>query len=321
MALATSSVRCGRSDTSWPRRPGPCPRSWRIRRKSGRTGRDGGFPFQQAVEREGVSVPVNRDVVLAEWRRSTQALQAADLLSREDYREDAVSRAYYSILHAAKAALLVHDVATASHAGVRRMFGKHLVLTGDIEGQWSKYLGRSSDDRLMADYDAGIYLHRRGIPGPNASGRESSSNASGGICWPRALTDLGARTGARQWMKRTSSSTGRRSSHGKSRRPPTTRICREFRIAGRGSRPFPIWSRTTTHRPAGARTTPAAGRAGSCWRRKFAMRWTLGATAVIRAPPTSPAACSSTGSRRITRSPASTCRSATTSASARRSRR
>ena len=64
--------------------------------------------------------------------------------------------AYYSILHAAKAALLVHDVETASHAGVRRMFGKHLVLTGDIEGQWSKYLGRSSDDRLMADYDAGV---------------------------------------------------------------------------------------------------------------------------------------------------------------------
>ena len=99
---------------------------------------------------------MNRDVVLAEWRRSTQSLQAADLLSREDYREDAVSRAYYAILHAAKAALLVHDVATASHAGVRRMFGKHLVLTGHIEEQWSKYLGRSSDDRLMADYDAGI---------------------------------------------------------------------------------------------------------------------------------------------------------------------
>ena len=99
---------------------------------------------------------MNRDVVLAEWRRSTQSLQAAELLAREDYREDAVSRAYYAILHAAKAALLVHDVATASHAGVRRMFGKHLVLAGHIEGQWSKYLGRSSDDRLMADYDAEI---------------------------------------------------------------------------------------------------------------------------------------------------------------------
>ena len=99
---------------------------------------------------------MNRDVVLAEWHRSTQSLRAADLLSREGYREDTVSRAYYAILHAAKAALLVHEVTTASHAGVRRMFGKHLVRTGHIGGQWSKYLAKSSDDRLMADYDAGI---------------------------------------------------------------------------------------------------------------------------------------------------------------------
>ena len=99
---------------------------------------------------------MNRDVVLAEWRRSTQSLRAAELLSREDYREDAVSRAYYAILHAAKAALLVHDVTTASHAGVRRMFGRHLVHAGYIEGRWSSYLARGSDDRLMADYDTGV---------------------------------------------------------------------------------------------------------------------------------------------------------------------
>ena len=99
---------------------------------------------------------MNRHVVLAEWRRSAQSLRAADLLSREGYPEDAVSRAYYAILYAAKAALLVHDVVTESHAGVRRMFGKHLVLAGHIEDQWSKYLARGSDDRLMADYDMGI---------------------------------------------------------------------------------------------------------------------------------------------------------------------
>ena len=99
---------------------------------------------------------MNRDVVLAEWRRSTQSLRAADLLSREDCPEDAVSRAYYAVLHAARAALLVHDVRTASHPGVRRMFGRHLVRTGRIEASWAKYLAASSDDRLAADYDAGI---------------------------------------------------------------------------------------------------------------------------------------------------------------------
>ena len=69
---------------------------------------------------------MNRNMVLAEWQRATQSLHAAELLAREGYREDAVSRAYYAVLHAAKAALLVHDVATTSHAAVRRMFGRHL---------------------------------------------------------------------------------------------------------------------------------------------------------------------------------------------------
>lgn len=74
---------------------------------------------------------------------------------REGYHDDAVSRAYYVILHAAKAALLVHDIAAESHASVRRLFGRHLILFGAIEPEWSKYLGGSLDDRLAADYDIG----------------------------------------------------------------------------------------------------------------------------------------------------------------------
>ena len=50
---------------------------------------------------------MNRTLVLAEWQRATQSL------------------------HGAKAALFVHDVATTSHTAVRRMFGRHLIRTGE----------------------------------------------------------------------------------------------------------------------------------------------------------------------------------------------
>src|SRR5712691_832911 len=76
---------------------------------------------------------MNRTMVLAEWRRAWRALCAAEILARESYYEDAVSRAYYATLHAAKAALYIHDVATTSHAAVRRMFGRHLTHSGAIE--------------------------------------------------------------------------------------------------------------------------------------------------------------------------------------------
>ena len=99
---------------------------------------------------------MNRNMVLAEWQRAMQSLHAAELLAREGYREDAVSRAYYAILHAAKAVLFVHDVATTSHAAVRRMFGRYLIRTGEIEREWSSHLGEGLDDRLAADYDASV---------------------------------------------------------------------------------------------------------------------------------------------------------------------
>jgi uncharacterized protein len=99
---------------------------------------------------------VNRNIVLAEWRRARLAFRAAELLAREDCYADAVSRAYYAILHAAKAALAAHDVTVESHAAAKRMFGLHLIRTGVLELEWSDYLGESQDDRLAADYDAEV---------------------------------------------------------------------------------------------------------------------------------------------------------------------
>jgi uncharacterized protein (UPF0332 family) len=92
-------------------------------------------------------------MVLAEWSRSREALRAADTLTRDRCYADAISRAYYAVLHAAKAALHVHDVAADSHAAVRRMFGLHLIRAGELEPEWSTYLVESLDDRLAADYD------------------------------------------------------------------------------------------------------------------------------------------------------------------------
>jgi len=96
---------------------------------------------------------MNRNMVLAEWSRSREALRAAETLTRERCYADAISRAYYVVLHAAKAALHVRDVAAESHAAVRRMFGLHLTRSGEIEPKWSAYLVESLDDRLAADYD------------------------------------------------------------------------------------------------------------------------------------------------------------------------
>jgi uncharacterized protein (UPF0332 family) len=99
---------------------------------------------------------VKRALVVAEWRRAQQALRSAELLTREGYLVDGVSRAYYAVFHAAKAALNVHDVAASTHSAVRRMFGLHLVQSREIEPEWSASLAATFDERLAADYDPEI---------------------------------------------------------------------------------------------------------------------------------------------------------------------
>ncbi|HEV3263729.1 MAG TPA: HEPN domain-containing protein [Gemmataceae bacterium] len=95
-------------------------------------------------------------MVLAEWRRAQQTLGSAELLTREGYHADAVGRTYYALFHAAKAALQVRDVGAETHAGVRRMFGLHLIKPGEIEPEWAVPLGEALDQRLAADYDPDV---------------------------------------------------------------------------------------------------------------------------------------------------------------------
>lgn len=104
---------------------------------------------------------MNRTLVLAEWRRAAESLGAARSCARDGFHPDAVSRAYYAVLHAAKAALLLKDISAETHAAVKRLFGLHLVQSGLVEAEWGTFLGESYDVRLMADYDVETHLSER----------------------------------------------------------------------------------------------------------------------------------------------------------------
>jgi uncharacterized protein (UPF0332 family) len=91
-----------------------------------------------------------------EMIRARKALGAAKILLSTHLYEDAVSRAYYSVLHAAKAALCKIGVEPESHRAVRAMFSLHLVKTGKIEKEFATILTAEYEDREMGDYDIDI---------------------------------------------------------------------------------------------------------------------------------------------------------------------
>ena len=95
-----------------------------------------------------------RNHAQAEMGRARKSLRAARLLCDDGLLEDAISRSYYAVLHAAKAALPAHDIVAESHAAVRRLFGRELIAPGRLDREWAAVLAHEQDQRIMADYDA-----------------------------------------------------------------------------------------------------------------------------------------------------------------------
>lgn len=104
--------------------------------------------------------PELQEQVDQELERARKALRAAELLLSEELHEDCVSRAYYAILHAARAALLAVSVFPDSHTAVKRLFGLHLVKNGPIEKRFAVILAAGQEDREMGDYGIGLTFPR-----------------------------------------------------------------------------------------------------------------------------------------------------------------
>ncbi len=90
--------------------------------------------------------------------RTDKSLRSAHMLFAEGLFEDAISRAYYAVLHAAKGALTVANISTDSHTGVRKMFCLHLVKDGLIEAEYAGILVSQQEDRELGDYDIDIVI-------------------------------------------------------------------------------------------------------------------------------------------------------------------
>ena len=95
---------------------------------------------------------IGREAILTEWMQAGDALRGARGLIELNEPNGSLSRSYYANLHAARAALMTQGVISTSHRGLKRTFGKYLVVPGHFEKEWAKILGTASETRLEADY-------------------------------------------------------------------------------------------------------------------------------------------------------------------------
>jgi uncharacterized protein (UPF0332 family) len=97
--------------------------------------------------------PKIQDLITTQIEKSREKLDAAKTLLREGFIDDAISRAYYSMFHAASAVLLSKGITVESHSALKTMFGLHLIKTGKIEKKYGQWLNKLKDERENGDYD------------------------------------------------------------------------------------------------------------------------------------------------------------------------
>ena len=95
---------------------------------------------------------IEREMNVAE-----EELSSAYILFEHGKYRDVISRAYYSMFHAARALLLIKGLSPKKHADTVSMFGKHYVKEGIVDEYYGKALTKAFQMRSKADYNV-MYL-------------------------------------------------------------------------------------------------------------------------------------------------------------------
>lgn len=94
-----------------------------------------------------------KDMIKAQIEKSDEKLRAAKSLFKDEFFDDAISRAYYAVFHAVSAVLLTEGITVETHDALKTMFGLRFVKTGKIDRKYGRILSTLKDERENGDYD------------------------------------------------------------------------------------------------------------------------------------------------------------------------
>ena len=77
--------------------------------------------------------------------------------------DDAVSRAYYAMFYAAKGALLAEGVDLRKYSAAVTKFRELFVITGRVDAEYLRYLGRAQSARERSDYAPFVPPSKEGV--------------------------------------------------------------------------------------------------------------------------------------------------------------
>lgn len=95
----------------------------------------------------------SKNYAKASLERAEKALKSAKLLQENGELEDAASRAYYAMFHAARAILFNKGISAKTHRGTISIFGEKIVKQRILSEEYADMLRKAFDLRQKSDYE------------------------------------------------------------------------------------------------------------------------------------------------------------------------
>ena len=105
----------------------------------------------------------SKNYAKASLERAEKALKSAKLLQENRELEDAASRAYYAMFHAARAILFSKGISAKTHRGTISLFGEKIVKQGILTEEYADMLRKAFDLRQKSDYELYTQLNAEAV--------------------------------------------------------------------------------------------------------------------------------------------------------------
>ncbi len=99
---------------------------------------------------------IDLQILLAE-----ESLDEAKILFENEHYIGAISRAYYSMFHSAKALLLSKGLNPKKHRGILKILGLEFIKTGILDNNYAQYYKYVFDLRQEADYGSTFDIDKK----------------------------------------------------------------------------------------------------------------------------------------------------------------
>jgi len=105
----------------------------------------------------------SKNYAKASLERAEKALKSAKQLQENRELEDAASRAYYAMFHAARAILFSKGLTPRTHRGTISIFGEKIIKQGILSEEYADMLRKAFDLRQKSDYELYTQLNAEAI--------------------------------------------------------------------------------------------------------------------------------------------------------------